>query len=254
MIDKKINLSEKTDISKFLVHLTRDSNEYSAKDNLISILNSQKIEARNYHCLFRNSLDKASPEIQKKFCVTCYTEAPLDKSKYLTQKIENRDKEFKPYGIIFLKGGLKEYEECGMKHLANYHNPVFYTMGENKLLIRCLFKEFEQYVDDYNNGKANDFNLMGALVNIVNDKHNFQWEREWRTVGDYQFIIPDIVAVIAPSAEHDEIRGNIKYYFADAITFIDINWNMEQILYNIGAQSWNNWYKYFDSISLVSEK
>lgn len=251
MSDRKINLSERTDISKFLVHLTRDSNEYSAKENLINILNSQKIEARNYHCLFKKLLDKENSDVQKKFCVTCYTETPLDKLKYLTQKIENRDKEFKPYGIIFLKCGLKDYEECGMKYLANYQNPVFYAIGENRPLIRTLFKEFEQYVDDYKNGKTNDFNLIGALINIVNDKHNFQWEREWRTVGDYEFIIPDIVAVIAPSAEHNEIRDNIKYYFADAITFIDVNWNMEQILLNIGSQSWNNWHKYYNSINPV---
>ncbi|MDL2324541.1 hypothetical protein LJC61_05255 [Ruminococcaceae bacterium OttesenSCG-928-A16] len=250
MLKGKINLSERTDLSNFLVHLTRDSPESSAKESLISILNAQKIEARNHHCLFKKSLEKEPLDFQKKFYVTCYTETPLDKIKHLTKKIENRNKKFQPYGLVFIKSNQKKSE----KGSENAPNPVFYAMGNNGFLIRALFSEFDQYLEDFENGNPNNFNLIGSLVNIVNENHNFQWEREWRTVGDYEFLIPELAAVIAPSSEHSDIRSKVNYYFADAITFIDIDWNMEQILLHIGAQSWNNWHEYYQLANPILEE
>lgn len=58
------------DISRFLVHLTRDY-EYDAEDHLLEILKGKTIEARNAHCLFSPLIKSAkfSPVLKKEFKV-----------------------------------------------------------------------------------------------------------------------------------------------------------------------------------------
>lgn len=54
MVSNIIKLRE--DLSPYLVHLTRDFEGNEAKDNLISMLNSAKIEARNVDPYFKYRL------------------------------------------------------------------------------------------------------------------------------------------------------------------------------------------------------
>lgn len=249
---KHSSLTNRTDISDFIIHFTKDIGTSTAKENLSNILNEMKVEARAYHCLFQKSLDKQSKEIKDKFNVSCFTETPIHKLEDMFL-LQNKQKHFKPYGIIFSKDSLKDYEESGMNNLANYPNPVFYASGDNKNLIKSLYEQFNKWLDDSIKGVENNFHIFGALVNIVNEKHNWIWEREWRVVGNYEFIIPDIIAVIAPENEHDEIRDSIDYDFADAITFIDINWSQEKQLSKICAFAWNNWYKYNQTLKQLEK-
>ena len=51
---------ERSDFSRFLVHLTRKTKGTSPEDNLISILKDKRIEARNFHCLYGPKLKKCS--------------------------------------------------------------------------------------------------------------------------------------------------------------------------------------------------
>lgn len=249
---KQDSLSNRTDISDFIIHLTRDNEGKTAEENLTNILNEMKVEARAHHCLFNGSLNKQSDVIRKKYHVACFTETPIHKLQDIFN-IKNKQKDFKPYGIIFSKDSLKDYEECGMEDLANHPNPVFYASGDNKALVKSLYQQYDKWLDDQNNSIENNFHVFGSLVNLVNDKHNFIWEREWRTVGDYKFIIPDIIAVIAPESQHDNIRNNVYYEFSEAITFIDISWSLEKQLSKISTFAWNNWYKYNSTLRKLNE-
>jgi hypothetical protein len=47
---------EREDLSRFLVHLTRDYDGVAAEDNLLSILSEKQIRARNAHCLVMHKI------------------------------------------------------------------------------------------------------------------------------------------------------------------------------------------------------
>src|SRR5258706_13210636 len=114
MISPEYATARRTDLSSFLVHLTRDD-QHSAKQNLIKILKSKTINALNHHCLFQKSLN-TRPKNAAKFRVVCFTEAPLAELNYLTQQMYKRSKQLSPYGLVFRKRTV--YEFGG--------NPVFY--------------------------------------------------------------------------------------------------------------------------------
>jgi hypothetical protein len=76
-------LARRTDLSTFLVHLTRDTDK-PAIDNLIGILSSQIINASN-------SFGMASPKLQTSEDINsqkavCFTETPLENVNLLTDR------------------------------------------------------------------------------------------------------------------------------------------------------------------------
>ena len=98
------------DLSRFLVHLTRNYGDSTAKDNLISILRQKRIEARNAHCLFGPKISKIgfSRVLKKQFNTVCFTETPLNQLRHLTQEIPGRKIELCPYGLVFWKEHMLE--------------------------------------------------------------------------------------------------------------------------------------------------
>ena len=80
---------KREDLSRFLIHLTRDLKYSSARDNLIGILKDKKIEARNAHCLVMHKLEQKgfSIVLRRKFRTVCFTEAPLSQVSQLTHQI-----------------------------------------------------------------------------------------------------------------------------------------------------------------------
>lgn len=248
---KNNQLKDRTDISDFIIHFTRDNNGISALDNLINILNEMKIKAYGHHCLFNKSLNKQSDDIRQKFNVACFTETPLQNLKS-TFSMQNKQKHFKPYGIVFEKDLLNDYYSVDIINKLNHPNPVFYLSCDNKKLTQYFYEQYKQWLEDFNNHKTNDFHLFGALVNLVNEEHNFIWEREWRTVGDYKFITPDIVVVIVPEKEHEVIREKVNN-FSESITLIDIDWSFETLLRKISSFAWNNRYKYEQALSELEQ-
>lgn len=254
-MNEKAHLLNRTDLSNFIVHLTRDTKETNktAKANLIEILNSMKIEARNYHCLFNKLLDKENEEIKKKFYVCCFTETPINKLKDFLN-IANRKKDFKPYGIIFFKD-TENFAQLGgyNTHLKEHPNPVLYVTNLNKTLINMLTNQYNDWLEKYKNSKIDSkFYLLGSIINYVGEKHDFSWEREWRVVGNYEFIPPDIVTIIAPEEEHEDIRDKMLH-FSNYLTLIDLNWSFEKILVKSCSFGWNNRYKYEQVLEELNE-
>lgn len=238
-----MDIKTRNDISSFMVHLTRKTGKsriFNAKNNLINILKTSKIEARNHHCFFSPLLAKESPDIQDKFKVACFTEVPFENIKYLTQ-ISNRQKNFEGYGIIFSKDGYEYYEdEEGMQQYAIHPNSVFYLYGHNKELKKAIRHQYDQWLKDIkSNNRDSEFYRFGALVNIISEEHNFQWEREYRTIGDFNFVLNHIMAIIAPEDEHDEIRAEVGQDLLNGLLFLDITWNLETIVNNMSLMYWN---------------
>lgn len=220
-------LGQRTDISRFLVHLTKDCNGKTAKRSLVSILQERKIASFDHYCLFSPKLRQYDVSIQKRFNVVCFTETPLDKI-HLLLDISGRKTELRPYGIVFLKDLIAEKNG----------NPVFYVYEGNRLLKRFLDSEFDQYIEGMlDDDEDNYFAVFGALVNVVKEGHDFHWEREWRIRKHLKFDYDEVFAIVAPEKEHKELR-KILGDEARYTPFIDCEWNMEEIVEQTARHMW----------------
>jgi hypothetical protein len=123
-------LHRRTDLSTFLVHFIRDYAGLSAKENLISILHSHNIEARNPYGIMRQLAQTNAQVLLSQLCI-CFTETPLEHAWMMCRSIANRQHQFGPYGLAFTKARAR----------AVGANPVWYldqTPGSHEWLTRAL--------------------------------------------------------------------------------------------------------------------
>jgi len=234
------------DFSRFLIHLTRDNEDADALENLINILNESKITARNPHCLFKYELDRMnmSVTLKRRFNTVCLTEVPLNQIKSLTGEI-NRQIKLKPYGLVFWKDDLFDR---GV-------SPAIYINSTGTSLKKYLLEDFRNNFKDIR--KLRDLRIEKSesykeiiqyysLINIVEEKHNFMWEREWRYNGDLSFNTIDLVGIIAEDPK--KFKKMCEKYIVSEKMKIDIRnipvispkWSYEELFEELAIHLWNN--------------
>jgi hypothetical protein len=223
-------VARRSDLSTFLVHLTRDLTGSHAKDNLKAILAAGRIEARTVYGMARGKLEQAgvAPDSQK--CV-CFTETPLEYVHLLLHEIENRQVNFRPYGIAFPK-------KLGRQRGAN---PVWYidmTPGHDFLTnpVNAMIDAAVQ-ANDFDAAPvyriAPFFEQMGTHGELGQPgayRKEFWWEREWRHVGHYYLF--HRVIVLCPEDEIPEFEAHIDANELNAplAAYLDPRWGLEQII------------------------
>jgi hypothetical protein len=225
-------LARRSDLSTFLVHLTRQGNHESARARLESILTSQKLIAQSPFGPAVARLESAGLSTASQKCV-CFTETPLEHVSLLLGKIGERDCEFEPYGIAISK---KQARRAGA-------NPVWYTditPGHPWIMNRAIEPLINAAIDT---GTYDDkpiasitpfIEQMGSgthKATKVPYKKEFWWEREWRYMGD--FFLPNRLIALCPQDEIADIRQKTKP--VDELDmfcpmFVDPHWNLEQII------------------------
>ncbi len=210
-------LHRRTDLSTFLVHLTRAAEGKTARDNLLSIAHDGALQART-------ALGPAAqlevhlagtPATQK---VVCFTETPLEHTWMLLQQIDGRTIQFEPYGLAITKTTARKA----------HFNPVWYsdisTRGGRDWPVASVDKlvaSAEQRAKRHDGSV--DVNLLAMepillltpffeqMGPIRQGRKEFWWEREWRHVGEYRLAFPSrIVAVFAPEADHPLFRQDLE--------------------------------------------
>ena len=209
-ISKEKLLDQKRDYSPFLIHLTRDNEEFSARDVLKQILDDKELRAYSFtYCFFGKDLEAKDKSLQDKFKVVCFTETPLDQIDMLLKRVEGKNIDLEPYGLVFKKEFIRK----------NGGNPVFY-MSTN--LARLLWPLYNKGVEiQFSDGE----NSLLALVTICEKWNDWHWEREWRTVGNLKFDLKDIYCGLC-------IEGDISGFenkYAP-VTFISPYWGINKIL------------------------
>jgi hypothetical protein len=236
-------LVRRSDLSTFLVHLTRsgDDDDDTAKDRLINILTGHTIEARSPFGPAVERLRKKNLSTTSQNCV-CFTETPLEHVHLMTQKIDNRSYAFEPYGIAISK-------KIGRKWGVN---PVWYldiTEGHD-----WLSQPFEKLIDEaITKGKFDKSHIsklapfieqMGTGMGSNGTKYRkeFWWEREWRHKGNMS--LAGTLIVLCPVKDIKEVREALRavpenQQFVDPETtkFIDPRWNLEQIIGKLAGYS-----------------
>lgn len=222
-------LNRRSDLSTFLVHLTRDT-QSSARENLESIISDRKIEARSVYGALTQHTHKL-PDKGKSQQVVCFTETPLEYTYFLTEQIDDRDYKFSNYGIAITK---RLGREKGV-------NPVWYldiTPGHDWLTtsVDALRKTF---ID----GGAKD-NDLGRLFPYIEQMGNgkskagtgyckeFWWEREWRHCGDFR--LPLTVICLCPESEIPHFSALMQKAPLDG-KCVDPTWSLERIIAHLAG-------------------
>lgn len=226
----------RSDISPFLVHLTKNSqkNFKDAKEIFEKILEEQKLIPGNSNSppsiasfgLENFSRDSQSAKFSwnktwgKAFRAVCFTETPLEEIHCLLD-IQKRSVDLEPYGLVFWKDILERKGVQPAIYLNNY-------LGDKHLLIKALVEASET-----NKVIREEFlpllTMFGRKVDPgcgssqKNNGVNFYWEREWRYPscrGNFEFDWDDVCLGLCP---HGRIQA---FEQAFSLTFIDPRRNL----------------------------
>jgi hypothetical protein len=211
-------IARRTDLSTFLVHLTRTSTGCSGKNRLKSIILCDAITATSAFGPAARKMRNSNLSIESQKCV-CFTETPLEHVSLLTAPIEGRRIKFEPYGIVITKKQGRKYGT----------NPVWYldtTPGHNWLtnpLDGMIVKAIP-------NGITDPLFELTPFIEQFGLGKDFSWEREWRVAGGYP--LPDRYILLCPEAEHQEFCAVLKEAgkTSDDVPMLDPAWGLETII------------------------
>jgi hypothetical protein len=201
-----------TDMSDYIVHFARDYGDKSAYDNMLSILGSRVIRARNPFGLAR---DKApNPTTQR---TACFSEVPL----HLLARLAKARSE---YGIVFRKDII----------IHRGGNPIMYAYKDHDVTsaLKALVKAAAGNPKDPI-WKVTPF--VDAPGDYPTGKYFFEWEREWRKLGDFTFLEEEVEFLIIPANLHKAARSFFDTAKAENLgpcykcPFIDPYWRRKQI-------------------------
>lgn len=226
-------LARRTDLSTFLVHLTRATPEASAKGNLLSIIRDDRIRAKSPFGMAGKKLEDAGLPTLSQRCV-CFTETPLEYVGLLAEEIENRTFHFEPYGIAVTR-------RQGRRRAVN---PVWYldiTPGYD-----WLTNPVNELIDEAIGSGSFDESQAARLAPFIEQmgswpgaapgdrpyRKEFWWEREWRHVGDFQ--LPPRYIVLCPAIDSAEIQAAVAALDPavrpSRVSYIDPTWSLEMII------------------------
>ena len=216
-----------SDMSPYVVHFTKDASTLSAFDVCKLILDEQIVKAKNS---FGTGKEYA-------YCPksVCFSEVPL---KELSRFRKNRGK----FGFGFHKEFIVE----------RGGGPVLYAYKETP-----QSKAFKEMVDA---AQSNFNDLVWKLAPFIDRpgwyqkyqrdlKYFFEWEREWRHVGDLNFREGDLSFLVLPEDKHDELRLylseesrriDLPRYLSQP--FICLEWEKTKIQDTLRDAKVKNWY------------
>lgn len=225
---KDVAIKEREDISRFIVHLTRDdsdtfNNGSNARENFLKILKGKKITPYRPHCLFNYKLRSLEKTERKKLNVACFTEVPLNQLHLLTRQIIGRDIKLEPYGFVF----TKQFIVSAGGQPALYIN----SYNDNSWLKDALMDIFNQ---SHEEGKfTSRFFRILPYVNAMHEKYDFSWEREWRVRKNLEFKLTDLVCLILPDDGEEDIKDACANV---GLAVVSPGWTYEQIVAELASQ------------------
>jgi hypothetical protein len=246
LIRKEMQMNDprrRPDISRFLVHLTRNTRGVEAEDNLINILKTKMIEARNHHCLFSPKINKMTitPKLKNTFKTVCFTETPLDQIDKLAAEDFPRKIRLQSYGLVFWRDNM----------IKSGVNPAIYLNDDGTTLRDYLLSEFDRQFKGVNALRRlkekeeyyQEIVHYYSLVNIIREKHDFSWEREWRHSGSFKFNYSDVVAIVAKDPEHFLKRCESEFSpqkakYIRRLPIISASWTYEDVVEEMAIKIW----------------
>ncbi len=214
----RTNPTQWEDMSNYLVHITRGDDGDGDYDRAIGICYSQVLEAGNF-----GIGRKHAPEEVSQMAV-CFSEIPPGQWSRLA---ERRGSE---YGIAFTKEFL----------VSRGVGPIWYARKDTPHYV--AFQELmESAVGDVDSPVWKLTPMVDAPGPAGRGVYEFEWEREWRVLGNLEFNSEDVAFLILPERNHEAARG----FFANAehenvgpnypCPFVDAKWSRERILETLSS-------------------
>lgn len=216
-------LSRRSDLSTFLVHLTRADGNRTASQNLESILRTKRLEARTAMgwCVNAEGLTQQDVHTQR---VVCFSETPLDQAHSLFADIAGRRVNMEPYGVAFTKVTARRR---GV-------NPVWYvdkSPGHNWSVSKALGDLRASATSPGGGFSAHPMARIAPFFESMGTwqtgRREFWWEREWRHVGDLGFGYREIALVLCPETEIPQFEG---LSLLREFRAVDPRWSLEQMI------------------------
>jgi hypothetical protein len=203
------------DMSEYVVHFTKPNRDRTAYDNSISILGNRVLEARTPFGIARNR----APNVRTQNAV-CFSEVPL----HLIHRVAERRGR---YGIGFTKEFI----------LQSGGGPIWYVENESAM-ARAINQLMAQALRS-DSPEEEPIWTLTPFIDVPGDypdgAYRFEWEREWRFVGDLSFSENDPAFLFIPEELHLRARAffeNAQFEHigpAYLCPYIDIGWTEEQI-------------------------
>lgn len=223
-------LARRSDLSTFLVHLTRDHDALTARQRLESILMTGTLMRGSPMGHALSALTQSGMSTDSQRCV-CFTETPLEHVCLLTGLIEGRSCQFAPYGIGITKKQAR----------TSRVNPVWYvdiTPGH-----AWLSQSINAIIDPCVADGTYDSHPISQLAPFMEQmgtgkgyRKEFWWEREWRMTGD--MLLPGNFIAFCPEGEIAALRALFqKHDRVRRAHFVDPSWSLEQIIAHLAGFS-----------------
>jgi hypothetical protein len=229
-------LNRRTDLSTFVVHLTRDREESAdtdtAAENLASIIRERRLRALT-PMGWAKALDDPNDSSRQSQRVVAFSETPLEQVYSLFAEIEGRSINLRPYGLVLTKIIARM---LGV-------NPVWYvdmtTRGgrdwEEARALDALRESAVEAGDFHTSPVAKVLPYFEWMGTWPSNKKEFWWEREWRHRGDLDLTqYQNRIIWLCPEAEHDAFSGLVRAAWPEELTrpptFLDPSWGMEQVV------------------------
>jgi hypothetical protein len=240
-------LARRSDLSTFVVHLTRDYIEPPDPETgdpgfwmppdvaFGQIIRERLLRAGSAMGWARDQDDPDDPTKQTQR-VIAFSETPLEHTWAMFAEIEDRERqiELKPYGLAMTKVVARR---LGV-------NPVWYvdmTPSGHDWLSNPINELRDQAIasGDFHEQPIAQllpfFDWMGGPFPANPTSKEFWWEREWRHRGDLH-LAPIWAKIIwlCPEGEHDEFRRQVEAATPagerSSGVFVDPSWGLEEIV------------------------
>jgi hypothetical protein len=211
------NKSEWHDMSNYVVHFTKNYGGTDAYHNMLEILGGRELKAVNPFGIGRFK----APVAESQRCA-CFSEVPA----HLLSRVADKRSD---YGIGFSKSFA----------VANGANPILYAYKDGELI-----HQFHHLMLASANDPVAPVWKIAPFIDAPGEygpsDYFFEWEREWRKVGNLTFTEVDAAFLIIPEPLH----GKARSFFEDArlqntgpcydCPYIDAHWSLNKVKAALG--------------------
>ncbi|CAL9362849.1 hypothetical protein SUDANB121_00710 [Nocardiopsis dassonvillei] len=262
-------LHRRSDLSTFLVHLSRNNQgkENDARDNLLSILVSRRISATSFFGVAEDQA-KQVPEVAETQRVVCFSETPIEHVWMMCEQIPGRSVQLKGYGLAITKVYARSRGVNPVWYVdqtPSSNSPTWLTKAFKALVEQAEVRALvEKDTSDQSYGELLAESPVLKLTPFIepmgtyNVAREFWWEREWRHVGDFRFLAPeDIIVAFVPEADQEAFRRDLTALIKDELedeepfdwgvgeplrqdyyehlVFVDATWSLEHMIASIAG-------------------
>ncbi len=214
-------MAEWDDYSDYVVHFTKATASSTAYQNALSICGQRRLIAGG-----RFGIARSSAPVHKTQNAVCFSEVPLGR---LDRIADRRSR----YGLGFTKGFAR-----GLGVV-----PVWYVEKGSGPAV-----SLQLMIEDALGHARPEEQLIWSVTPFIDSpgsyptgNYRFEWEREWRCIGDFEFSESDVAFLVIPEDLHVTAREFFRAAREDNIgpcydcPYIDSSWDSARVAHALGC-------------------